>query len=175
MNLYSKITYKTFGLNFLLCDYYLNQISSHEFPTLRPTKNNHRKFKEIVNGTKPTVKEHPNTAATIYFITPECAGKGLPHKPINFACDNQAEITSTKIKELKMCYHKTKKEGHMFKYMKKNLVLVPLFCDAGLLYQFCKHKVQIIKNNNKILEGNRDKKTRLWSNINNNKNIQLKI
>ena len=53
-------------------------------------------------------------------------------------------------------------QGHAFKEMDKSLVSVPVLCDAGCQVLFGEHKVQVIRNNKVIIEGDRDAVTNLW-------------
>ena len=64
------------------------------------------------------------------------------------------------------------KTAHEFPTMKQNLLSVPLLCNANYITAFCKDKVLILKDNEKlnkclkaekpILEGKRDYSTNLW-------------
>ena len=53
-------------------------------------------------------------------------------------------------------------QGHPFKEMDRSLVSVPVLCDAGCQVLFGEHKVQVIRNNKVIIEGDRDAVTNLW-------------
>ena len=46
--------------------------------------------------------------------------------------------------------------------MDKSLISVPVLCDADYQVLFGKQKVQVIKNNKVIIEGDRDAVTNLW-------------
>ena len=67
----------------------------------------------------------------------------------------------------------TAQHGHAFNEMDKSLILVSVLCDAGCDVIFKQQKVQVIKNNEVIIEGDRDARTNLWliplENDNNNK------
>ena len=56
----------------------------------------------------------------------------------------------------------TAQQGHAFNEMDKSLISVPVLCDADCQVLFGKQKVQVIKNNKVIIEGDRDAVTNLW-------------
>ena len=74
-------------------------------------------------------------------------------------------MTSTKTKKLNIEeLPQEARKCHICPDMKdKNLLSVPVLCDAGCMCVFCKHKITIIKNNKIIMEGPRDKPTNLWT------------
>ena len=53
-------------------------------------------------------------------------------------------------------------QGHLLNKMDKSLVSVTVLCDTGCQVLFGEHKVQVIKNNKVIIEGDRDAVTNLW-------------
>ena len=73
-------------------------------------------------------------------------------------------MTSTKTKELNIEeLPQEARQCHICPDMNdKNLLSVPVLCDAGCMCIFCQKKVMVIKNNKIIMEGPRDPKTNLW-------------
>ena len=113
---------------------------------------------------KSTVTAHPDTGATGHFLNEECPGVEIPHEPINVICANESEMTSTKTMELNIDgIAQEAKKAHIFPDMKKNLLSVPVLCDAGCNCNFEKDKVVITKENKTIMEGPRDPTTNLWN------------
>lgn len=127
---------------------------------------------QILNSTTRTIYANPNLAATGNFGK-EWPGEEVKHKPIIATCDNESEMSSTKTKELNIeALPKKAKEAHEFLTMTKNLLSVPLLCDADCVCAFCKDKVYVIKNSEKltkcleaetpVLTGSLDYSTNVW-------------
>ena len=55
------------------------------------------------------------------------------------------------------------KKVHVFQDIKKNLLSVPVLCDADCICTFAKTKFSVTKDNKSIMEGPRDKSTNLWN------------
>ena len=120
---------------------------------------------------------HPDTAATGTFLAQQHSniGEKLPHDQFGVLCANNTTMNSTTTRQLNLSpdLPATAQQGHAFNEMDKSLTLVPVLCDAGCDVIFKQQKVQVIKNNKVIIEGDRDAITNLWliplENDNNNK------
>ena len=109
---------------------------------------------------------HPDTAAmgTLLAKKHSNIGTKLPHEQFGVICTDNTTMNSTTTRQLNLSpdLPATAQQGHAFNEMDKSLVLVPVLCDAGCQVLFGEHKVQVIKNNKVIIEGDRDAVTNLW-------------
>ena len=130
------------------------------------------KLLQISNPKTKTTYANPNSAATGNYGN-EWQGKELQHEPIIATCTNESKMSSIKTKELIIeVLPKEVKKSHELPTMTKNLLSVPLLYDEDCVCVFCKDKVFVIKNSEKvtkylkaeapILTGLRDYSTNLW-------------
>ena len=124
-----------------------------------------------------TVRAHPDTAATGHFFSEDCRGSEVQHEPLNVVCANNNEMQSSKTKILDIKHLPTAaKKAHVFTEMKKNLLSIPVLCDADCFCTFGKDNFTVIKDNKMIMKGPRCWLTNLWEvpipvgNNNNQKN-----
>ena len=118
----------------------------------------------LLNKSKPY--GHPDTAATGTFLAQQHSniGETLPHNQFGVLCANNTTMNSTTTRQLNLSpdLPATAQQGHAFNEMDKSLISVPVLCDADCQVLFGKKKVQVIKNNKVIIEGDRDAVTNLW-------------
>ena len=119
---------------------------------------------ELLKRTTKPAKAHPDTAATGHFFNNELKGSNKTHEPIDVICANSTTMSSTATKELIIPeVPADAKKAHIFPDMKKNLLSVPVMCDAGCICTFSYDKVVIEKDDKTIMTGPRDYATRLWT------------
>ena len=115
---------------------------------------------------KTKLHGHPDTAATGIFLAQKHSNIGtkIQHEQFGVLCANNTTMNSTTTRQLNLSPDLPAiiQQGHTFNKMDKSLVLVPVLCDAGCQVLFGEHKVQVIKNNKVIIEGDRDAVTNLW-------------
>ena len=123
------------------------------------------KLQNLVKPAKP-IQANPDSVSTGHFFGQDCPRTEIAHKPINVICANNSEMTSTKTKELNIEeLPQEARKCHICPDMKnKNLLSVPVLCDAGCMYVFCKHKISIIKDKKIIMEDPRDNTTNFLDN-----------
>lgn len=117
-------------------------------------RNNNSEMKEklvqILNSKPRTIYANPDSAATGNYGN-EWPGEELKHEPIVATCANESEMSSTKTKELPITELPTEvKKAHEFPTIKRNLLSVPLLCNADCVCAFCKDKVFVIENSAKL-------------------------
>ena len=108
---------------------------------------------------------HPDTAATGTFLAQKHSNIGtkIQHDQFEVLCANNTTMNSTTTRQLNLSPDLPAiiQQGHAFNKIDKSLVLVPVLYDARCQVLFGEHKVQVIKNNKVIIEGDRDAITNL--------------
>ena len=128
------------------------------------TSNSNSKLKDLTMRLQPLTKNipqgHPDTAATGTFLAQKHSTLGTPinHEQFGILCANNTTMNSTTTRQLNLSpdLPAIAQQRHAFKEMDKSLVLVPVLCDTGCQVLFGEHKVQVIRNNKVIIEGDRN-------------------
>ena len=134
------------------------------------TSNSNSKLKDLSMRLRPLTKNipqgHPETAATGTFLAQKqnTLGTTIHHEQFRVLCANNTTMNSTTTRQLNLSLDlpAIAQQGHAFKEMDKSLVLVPVLWDAGCQVLFGEYKVQVIRNNKVIIEGDCDAVTNLW-------------